>query len=78
MAEEGVEFVCNSDAHSPSRVGDMGVGFAAAERLHVPHELIANWERIPNFRSQNFKRAAERFANETAAKSGSADDNIIK
>ena len=78
MAEEGVEFVCNSDAHTPSRVGDMGVGFAAAERLHVPHELIANWERIPNFRSQNFKRAAERYANETGAKSVSAEDNIIE
>ena len=61
MAEEGIEFVCNSDAHTPERVGDMGVGFAAAERLHVPHSLIANWDRIPDFRSHNFKRAVKKF-----------------
>lgn len=66
MAEEGVEFVCNSDAHLPSKVGDMGVGFEAVERLHIPHELIANWERMPDFRSHNFKHAIEKFENAQA------------
>ncbi len=60
MAEEGVEFVCNSDAHSPSRVGDMSAAVAAIERLHIPYSLIANWERFPSFRSHNYRRASGR------------------
>lgn len=60
MAEEGVEFVCNSDAHSPSRVGDMSAAVEAIERLHIPYSLIANWERFPSFRSHNYRRASGR------------------
>lgn len=62
MAEYGVEFVCNSDAHTPERVGDMSLAMAAIERLHIPFELIANWDRLPNFRSHNYARAMERAA----------------
>ncbi len=57
MAEEGVNFVCNSDAHTPEKVGDMGFGLAAVERLHIPYELIGNWEKFPKFRSSNYQRA---------------------
>ncbi len=57
MAADGVEFVCNSDAHSPERVGDMKAAVDAIERLHIPYELIANWERFPSFRSHNYARA---------------------
>lgn len=57
MAEEGVEFVCNSDAHSPSRVGDMSLAESYINRLHIPYELIANWDKFPSFRSHNYKRA---------------------
>ncbi len=57
MTEEGVEFVCNSDAHSPERVGDMKRVLEVIERLHIPYAQIANWERFPNFRSQNYRRA---------------------
>ncbi len=57
MAEEGVEFVCNSDAHTPDRVGDMALAMSAIERLHIPFELISNWEKFPSFRSHNFNRA---------------------
>ncbi len=56
MAEEGVRFVCNSDAHSPEKVGDMGLALAAVERLHIPYELIGNWEKFPEFHSANYKR----------------------
>lgn len=62
MTEEGVLFVCNSDAHTPNRVGDMGLAAAAVERLHIPYEQIGNWEKFPNFRSNNYKRACEKAA----------------
>lgn len=57
MAEENVMFVCNSDAHRPENVGDMGFALEAIERLHIPYSLIGNWERLPDFRSDNYKRA---------------------
>lgn len=71
MAEEGVRFVCNSDAHSPERVGDMGLALAAVERLHIPYELIGNWEKFPEFHSTNYARAVKAHAEETR---GQADE----
>lgn len=62
MTEEGVQFVCNSDAHRPENVGDMTLVMSIIERLHIPFEQIANWDKFPNFRSQNYKRATERAA----------------
>ncbi len=59
MAQDGVEFVCNSDAHSPSRVGDMAAALNVIERLHIPFSQIANWEKFPSFRSGNYRRAIE-------------------
>lgn len=64
MAEEGIEFVCNSDAHSPSRVGDMSLALSHIDRLHIPYSLIANWDRLPSFRSHNYKRATAARENE--------------
>ncbi len=76
MASDGVEFVCNSDAHSPERVGDMAVAVAAIERLHIPYEQIANWERFPSFRSHNYKRAVESVRGQAPAvdADGTEDD----
>ncbi len=65
MTEEGIMFVCDSDAHSPERVGDMSHVVEIIERLHIPYEQIGNWEKIPEFRSSNFKRAMERAKAET-------------
>ena len=62
MAEEGVEFVVNSDAHSPERVGDMALAMSVIERLHIPFELLANWEKFPNFRSHNYARVMQKKA----------------
>lgn len=62
MAEEGVMFVVNSDAHHPDRVGDTSSIDALIERLHIPYSLIANWERFPDFRSHNYKRAVQAHA----------------
>lgn len=52
IAEEGIPFIVNSDAHSVERVGDMSVPMAVVERLQLPYELIANWEKKPQFRSR--------------------------
>lgn len=51
-ANEGVEFVCDSDAHTPRRVGDFSVAIAAVERVGIPYERIANYDRLPAFRSR--------------------------
>lgn len=52
MAQEGVQFICDSDAHSVDRVGDFSKPIAVIERIGIPYELIANWERLPRFRSR--------------------------
>ena len=61
MCEEGVLFVVNSDAHTPRAVGNMDKIVAVIERLHIPYELIHNWDRFPAFRSQNYADATKRF-----------------
>jgi len=61
VAATGVEFVCDSDAHHPGRVGDFEVGLSAAERVGIPYERIANWERIPSFRSQEIKKSKKAY-----------------
>ena len=50
----GCTFIVNSDAHSPSRVGEFSKPMAVVERLKL-HDNIANWNKIPVFRS-NGKR----------------------
>ena len=57
MAAAGVEFICNSDAHRPESVGDMTLGESLIKESGIPYESVANWERLPNFRSRNFKSA---------------------
>ncbi len=54
-AETGVEFICDSDAHSSDRVCDCALGITTAERLGIPMSQIANWERFPDFRSRKVK-----------------------
>ena len=55
MASEGAEFICDSDAHSVNRVGDFSVPVACIERVGIPYSQIANWERLPKFRSRRKK-----------------------
>ncbi len=38
----GVNFVVNSDAHTPQRVGDFSEAYNLVQRLEVPHSRIAN------------------------------------
>ena len=55
IASEDVEFICDSDAHSVGRVGDFSVPIACIERVGIPYSQIANWERLPKFRSRKKK-----------------------
>ena len=65
MCEEGILFVANSDAHRSAAVGNMDNVMRIIERLHVPMELVHNWERFPSFRSKNYADACKRFEEET-------------
>ena len=52
MIEDGVDFICNSDAHSAKRVGEISKPLEIVERLHIPAERIANLDKLPRFRSR--------------------------
>lgn len=60
MAAAGVEFICGSDAHRPSDVGKFTLAVKMIEKCKIPYEQIANWERLPSFRSKNFIEARTR------------------
>ena len=56
-----VKFVINSDAHSPSRVGEISLVKKMLERTGFPTERIANIDgRLPEFRFAEFKGRAGR------------------
>lgn len=57
MVESGVQFICNSDAHKPEAVGTMPVAVKMIKKYKIPYSQIANWDRLPDFRSQSFKAA---------------------
>lgn len=57
MVKRGVEFICNSDAHRPEDVGRMTWGESMIKECGIPLELVANWDRLPRFRSKNFEYA---------------------
>jgi len=48
----GVNFIINSDAHFASKVGDLSAPLAVAERLNLNKDRIANWNKLPTFRSK--------------------------
>lgn len=52
MVSAGVEFICNSDAHKPSSVGSFPKAERMIQKYGIPTELIANWDRLPSFRSR--------------------------
>ena len=52
MIELDVDFILDSDAHSPGKVGDFSVPQAVVDRLHIPAERIANLDKKPVFRSR--------------------------
>lgn len=59
MVEAGVEFICSSDAHESKKVGQMPCADKIIKKYNIPYSLIANWDRLPSFRSDKFKAARE-------------------
>ena len=49
MAEEGVNFIINSDAHSPERVGECNNGINTVFRLGIPLSQVVNIDKLPKF-----------------------------
>lgn len=64
MVEAGVEFICNSDAHNPESVGTMPIAEKLIKKYGIPYSQIANWDRLPDFRSQNFIAARRQKSGE--------------
>lgn len=54
--ELGCKFVIDSDAHSPSRVGDVHLGLQAALRLRIPDSAIVNMNNLPTFKKHKPKK----------------------
>lgn len=52
MANEGVKFIVNSDAHSPERVGECNKPMNLIYRLGIPTSLIANMDKLPKFKKK--------------------------
>ncbi len=56
MAQTGVRFVINSDAHSADRVGDTKIAEEILRDASVPLDRIDNIDgRLPNFRFREYK-----------------------
>ena len=60
-----VEFIVDSDAHKPSAVGDFEKADKLIDRVGIPRERIANWERTPVFRSHKAKEEILRVGEKT-------------
>ena len=57
VAQTGVRFVLNSDAHSVSRVGDYALASEQIKRVGIPLTLIDNIDgRLPTFRFTEYKK----------------------
>lgn len=50
LAQMGVTFVVNSDAHRPERVGDFSVPMTLVDRLGINKNQIANWNKTVKFK----------------------------
>lgn len=52
MAEEGVKFIVNSDAHQPEMVGECNKPMDLIFRLGLPISQIVNIDKLPKFSSK--------------------------
>ena len=52
MANEGVKFIVNSDAHSPYKVGECNNAMNTIFRLGLPLSQIVNIDKLPKFSSK--------------------------
>lgn len=52
VADTDVEFIVDSDAHAPEKVGHFEKAVEIIDRVGIPYERIANWDRLPELRSR--------------------------
>lgn len=78
MTEEGIVFILSSDAHSPLRVGDVSGPMSYVHKLHIPYEQIANWEKLPVFRSVKERTAREAKAKKERAEGDTPSSDLDK
>ena len=52
IADTGVEFIINSDAHTANRVGEVDFPLEVMKRVGIRESQVANFNKIPKFRSQ--------------------------
>jgi putative hydrolase len=45
LTESGAGIIANSDAHSPSRVGDVSVPLALLDKLNINKNILVNWDK---------------------------------
>lgn len=50
LIEEKVDFIINSDAHTPKKVGKVQPALEFAKRFNIPKARIANLDKIPTFK----------------------------
>ena len=61
VAKTGVKFVIDSDAHSPSRVGEISLVEKMLDRVNIDRSQIMNIDgRLPDFRFRRFKEESGR------------------
>ena len=48
-------YVADSDAHSLDRVGNFDLPLSVVQRINFPLDRLANWEKLPKFRSHKGK-----------------------
>ncbi|MEG1706753.1 MAG: hypothetical protein RR291_04585, partial [Clostridia bacterium] len=48
LQDYGVNFILDSDAHTPDRVGEISVPLEVVDRLNLNKDKIVNWEKLPN------------------------------
>jgi len=51
ILNEGADLIANSDAHSAARVGEISTPLKIIDQYKIPLDRIANWGKIPLFRS---------------------------
>ncbi len=52
MAEEGVKFIINSDAHTSDKVGECNNGLNTIFRLGIPLSQVVNVDKLPKFKNK--------------------------
>lgn len=50
LVEEKVKLIINSDAHLPQKVGVVNGSYEVIKKYNIPHELIANLDKLPVFK----------------------------